>query len=442
MRRRHLPFTAGVILALISGSQPVDAFTNQKSARTTRTSPGNDQHRKRAKQRAAKGNTDVRGSKSGTEVQSPPVADSPGTPVIVSAAPSPTAAQAGVTPLSTSADSRSPSSTIQRNPANPVNPESLVSPENPTVPFDSSKRDRLQAALDAWTRSTDVESMTVAITIGSNDWTGATRRDGGAPPDPDATYRVMSITKTVSAALVLRAVEQGRLSLDNPLPPIEGVSAQVPSGITVRRLLGHRSGLTDYTEALGYRADLPMTPEMAADLSLRAPLVSAPGTATRYVNSNYLLLGLLLQQVYGRGYADLVRSLVAPLGLTHTRVDPPDRPGWAGFSSGGIMSTTSDMAHWGDALFDPGRVVSAESLTLMATTGDLGGGLGLWGVCPCSDNLPGVDRFTAIGHFTAAGGMFRFPQSGLTLVMKAEPAGGDTIARAVSLSKLLLAELA
>ena len=311
------------------------------------------------------------------------------------------------------------------------------------VVFDAARSHRLQAIVDEWTaNAVGVETMTVGLRVGGRTWEAAARHDRDPGPDANDRYRAMSITKTVTAALVFRTIEAGLLDLDAPLPAIDGVSAPVPADITIRRLLAHRSGLSDYTEAPGYQADQPMTPEKAVELSLRAPLVTKPGTATRYVNSNYLLLGLLLQQVRHRSYADLVSDLTRPLGLVDTKVEPPDRPGWAGFSSGGIMSTAGELAVWGEALFTPGRVVSAQSLTSMSTTGDLQGGLGLWGVCPCSDASSGLRRFSAIGHFTAAGGMFHFPGTGITLVMKAEPATGDTVARAVSLHEALVAEFA
>ena len=286
--------------------------------------------------------------------------------------------------------------------------------------FDDVQTRRLQAALEQWTKaSPGVGSMTVAFRKDGRSWVGAARADGAPAPDPAAPYRIMSITKTFTAVLVLRAVAEGHLTLDGPLPPVAGVAATVPAGLTVRRLLGHRSGLVDYAEAPGYQADQPMTPERAVELSFTAPPLAPPGTTTKYTNSNYLLLGLLVQQVERRSYGDLVAGLAASFGLTHTHLDPPDRPGWAGFSSGGIMSDVADIGRWGDALFAPGRVLPAADLTLMATTGELEGGLGLWGVCPCVDGAAGVDRFTAIGHHTAAGGLFRFPHDGVTLVMRA-----------------------
>lgn len=355
--------------------------------------------------------------------------------------PAPPPASTGAAPVAPAVAASVPTPMVV--PAQQGVPPSAV-PELAAAPahIDPARFDRLQAVLDRWTTSASgVESMTVAIRIGGRTWEGSSRQDGGPAPDPQQRYRVMSITKTFTASLVLRAVEAGKLDLDAPLPRIDGVNRPVPAGITIRRLLAHRSGLADYTEAPGYQVDQPMTPERAVELSLAAAPVAPPDTTTRYVNSNYLLLGLLLQQTYHRSFADLVADLTAPIGLPHTLVEPPDRMGWPGFASGGIMSTAGDMALWGEALFTPGRVVSPASLTQMATTGDLEGGLGLWGICPCTDGARGVERFTAIGHFTAAGGMFRFPRSGLTLVMKAEPAAGDTIGRAVTLAQAVMAEL-
>ncbi len=292
---------------------------------------------------------------------------------------------------------------------------------------------RMQSVLDAWARTDPSgESYTVAVRMSGQTWSGSTAANGGLPPDTQQVYRVMSITKTFTAALVFRAVESGRLNLDGPLPPLSVLSRPIPAGLTVRLLLAHQSGFTDYAESPGYRADVELTPAAAVDLSLGAPMAGVGGVA-RYVNTNYLLLGLILEQVNGRPLADQIRELALSIGLTRTRLDPPGRPGWAGFSSGGVMSTVEDTAEWGDDLFTPGRIVSATSLQQMSTTGDVQNGLGLWGVCPCTTDTTGPERFTAIGHHTALGGMFWFPRLGVTLVMLAGKSGGDTKGRAVSM---------
>ena len=296
---------------------------------------------------------------------------------------------------------------------------------------------RLQDALNRWTAAhPEVGAMTVALRTNGHTWSGSSSVTAVEAPDPAATYRILSITKTITAALILRAVEAGRLTLDGPLPTLNGVDAPLPAGLTVRLLLRHQSGFVDYASAPGFRPDEAVTPKRAVELTLRAGLATAPGTTTVYTNSNYLYLGLLLEQVEGRSYADLVTGLVSPLGLTATHVDPPNRLGWAGFSSGGVMSTVSDIALWGDALFNPGRVLTDASLREMASFGDGRTGLGVWGYA--SSSTPGSgQKFSAIGHHTASGGMFVFPADNFVLVMHAEVAGGDTAEGARSLAEQL-----
>ena len=288
-----------------------------------------------------------------------------------------------------------------------------------------------------------ISSSVVAIRIGANTWTSRS-----ADSDVDSKYRTTrefrasSITKTFTAALVLRAVDRGDLRLDDRVASPTGVSVPAPTnGLTVRQLLTHTSGLVDYRAAPGYDPSVPLTVADAVALSLRAPMVGS-GSQVGYANSNYLYLGLLLEQTTGKSYAQLVRELTTEVGLAETRLDEASQPGWVGFSSGGIMSTTSDLAKWGQALFTPGKVLSERALAMMTTVGDSNVGLGAWPACPCSTDAQGVKRYTAIGHHTADGGMFYFPATGMTVVAMFEPTGHDTHARIVSLAAALTTALA
>lgn len=296
---------------------------------------------------------------------------------------------------------------------------------------------RLQSMLDQWTRGrADVSSMNVTVRSGGRSWSGSSANGGASPPDPFVHFRVLSVTKTITAALVLRAVESGRLSLDGPLPAIDGVGVALPAGLTIRHLLSHQSGFVDYSAAPGYVRTEPLTARSAIELTLRAGPASPPGTITSYANSNYLYLGLLLEQVEGRPYSELVASMTGALGLTNTRVEPPDRPGWPAFSSGGVVSTTADVAAWGESLLQGGNVLSAASLAEMRSFNGDRAGLGLWGYCPCS-NVTGEKTFGAIGHHTASGGLFAFEADGFVLVMRSGTDGGDTTERAMSLATAL-----
>jgi CubicO group peptidase (beta-lactamase class C family) len=291
---------------------------------------------------------------------------------------------------------------------------------------------RLQTVLDEWTRRRpDLASMSVAVRRAGQSWSGSSANGGAPAPDPLARFRVLSVTKTITAALVFRAVETGRLSLDAPLPEITGLGVALPPGLTVRHLLAHRSGFVEYSAAPGYRGTEPLSARGAVELTLRAGLASTPGTATAYANSNYLYLGLLLEQVEARTYGDLVAGLVGSLGLANTRVEPADRPGWPAFSSGGVVSTTADIAAWGEALLTPGAVLSAASLAEMKSFDGDRAGLGLWGYCPCPF-VNGSKNFRAVGHHTATGGLFVFEADGLVVVMKSGTDGGDTTERAMS----------
>ena len=316
----------------------------------------------------------------------------------------------------------------------------------PTTPTTSAPlpAEKLQRAFDAWRAQVQpsISSSVVAIRIGAHTWTSRST-DAGVDSKYLTTreFRASSITKTFTAALVLRAVDRGDLRLDDQVASLTGVPVPAPPGLTVRQLLTHTSGLVDYRAAPGYDPSAPLTVADAVTLSLRAPLVGA-GTQISYANSNYLYLGLLLEQITGKSYGQLVRELISEVGLGQTRLDETLQLGWVGFSSGGIMSTTSDLAKWGQALFTPGRVLSERALAMMTTIGDANVGLGAWPACPCSTDAQGVKRYTAIGHHTADGGMFYFPATGMTIVAMFEPTGDDTHGRIVSLATALTAALA
>lgn len=312
-------------------------------------------------------------------------------------------------------------------PASPVTAPTTVPPAI-SVPALSSVL--LQRALDTWRVKADpkITSMVVALRSGDQTWVSKSPENAVNPKyDPTGQFLAASITKTFTAALVLQQVERGTLQLDDPVPALNGLEGSVPAGITVRRLLTHTAGLVDYTAAPGYRADQPITALQAVKLSLAAPLQSGLGSTVRYANSGYLYLGLLLEQVTGHSYADLVAGLARDAGLKSTTLDTSSHLGWIGFSSGGIVSTASDLAVWGQALFTPGKILSAQMVSQMTTLGDMNLGLGVWPACPCSTAPDGTKRYTAIGHNTADGGMFFFPATGMTIVVMFEPEQNDIV---------------
>ena len=258
--------------------------------------------------------------------------------------------------------------------------------------------DRMQAALGA--------GISVAVISSTGTWTGAAGvRDPatGAAVTPATVFAIGSITKTATSALVLRLAEQGRVDLDAPisryLPGDLGVDL---NGATVRQVLGDRSGIGEHTlDPLGNAVmrDPLRRWEPREVLAYAEGPRSAAGSEFRYTNTNYVLLGLLVEQVTGRPFGDVLRQeILDPLRLPAFVYQPDEAPrgelavgltypsypdmtgalrpisggglvpalAWAtaAGSAGGIGADAVSVAQWGRALFD-GQVLSAASLAAM-----------------------------------------------------------------------------
>jgi D-alanyl-D-alanine carboxypeptidase len=144
------------------------------------------------------------------------------------------------------------------------------------------------------------------------------------PAEPTDRFRVASISKTILAITALDLVEDGVLGLDDPVGGqlASGLDVGAPTGgtgaITVRQLLTHRSGFPQY-ENLFFRNEVGSCAD-AARQGLTRPLQSVPGTSFQYSNMNFCALGLLIEQVTGAPYSQVVQEQVlAPLGITAMR---------------------------------------------------------------------------------------------------------------------------
>jgi D-alanyl-D-alanine carboxypeptidase len=221
----------------------------------------------------------------------------------------------------------------------------------------------------------------------------------GAPLRPGARFRVGSITKSFVAAVVLQLVQEGRLTLGQPVGHwLPGLLADGGT-ITVRELLDHTSGLYDYTADPAFtaaeEANQVFRPAQLVAIAESHPPVFAPGSAYGYSNTNYIVAGLLIQAVTHRSLGwELSHRIFGPLGLRHTTfpvaaariagyhadgyavLAPGGRPAdvtalnpsgaWA---AGAIVSTASDVARFYQALLG-GRLLSPRTMTQLETTVD------------------------------------------------------------------------
>ena len=208
------------------------------------------------------------------------------------------------------------------------------------------------------------------------------------PMRADDHVRIASITKTFTATAILQQVDRGRLKLSDKLSRwVKGI----PNGrrITVRELLAMRSGIYDYTSdpaflrAFTTNPLLPFKPaDVVAIIKRHRPLF-APNARTQYADSNYVLLGVILEKVTGRpAESVLTRDIARPLGLRSTsfpmtaRLPGPFSHGYyagdqgegpirdytavnpkVAWTAGGMVSTIDDLRKWGRALAT-GRLLS------------------------------------------------------------------------------------
>ncbi len=147
----------------------------------------------------------------------------------------------------------------------------------------------------------------------------------GEPVAVGDRYRIASISKVITAITALRLVELGLLDLDAPVGPrlagAVGVSnpAVEVGNITLRHLMTHRSGIAQY-EDLMFKREVESCPEAGA-VALSRALERSPGTTFRYSNVNFCLVGLLIENVTGRPYADVAaENVLDPLGISGMRL--------------------------------------------------------------------------------------------------------------------------
>jgi D-alanyl-D-alanine carboxypeptidase len=154
----------------------------------------------------------------------------------------------------------------------------------------------------------------------------------GTPMTPDLHYRIASVTKTFTATAVLQLADKRKLSLDDR---VSKYLRNIPNGdtMTVRNLLAMQSGLYDYAldPAIygAYQRD-PLLPGFTIDTalkSIRSHPATAPGRETHYNNSNYLLLGLVMEKVTGEPAPVTIERLARRSGLPSTTFPvTPDMP--------------------------------------------------------------------------------------------------------------------
>jgi CubicO group peptidase (beta-lactamase class C family) len=202
--------------------------------------------------------------------------------------------------------------------------------------------------------------------------------------DVDTQYPVASSSKWMTAALVMTVVDEGKLSLDEPiskhLPEFRGEAGTT----TLRELLAQTSGEGSLGSLVDIRQDPRITLAESARMIAKRPLEDPPGAVFKYGGPGFQVAGALVEAVTGKRWADLFNERISrPLGMNHTywehlpnRGVPPEQT-LNPLLQGGVVTTASDymcfltmLAQRGD--FGGRRILSAQAVEIMETAQTLG----------------------------------------------------------------------
>ncbi len=213
---------------------------------------------------------------------------------------------------------------------------------------------------------------------------------------PDAKFRLGSITKQFTSALILQLVEQGKIKLDDSILKYYPEGPKTWQPVTIHHLLSHESGIPSYTEIPEFFAKMAgtaRTPVEIIRLTQDKPLKFAPGTKYEYDNTGYIILGYVIEKVTRRKYEDQLRSAILdPLGMKDTGFDhyteilPHRAEGYEyvsgklqrapfldmslPYAAGSLYSTVDDLLKWDQALY--GTAVLSEASKRKMWTPNLG----------------------------------------------------------------------
>ena len=220
---------------------------------------------------------------------------------------------------------------------------------------------------------------------------GMANMEWNIPNDPDTKFRLASITKQFTAALILQLAEQGKIKLDGKLTDyLPDYRKDTGDRITVHQLLNHTSGIPNYTSVPNFFKEDSRDAYTPADFVKKfavGDLEFEPGTKFNYNNSAYSILGAIIEKVTGKSYAQVMQeNIFTPVGMknsgydTHSALIPKRATGYTKtrkgyinadyldmsipYAAGSLYSTAEDLYLWDQALYGD-KILSAKSKELM-----------------------------------------------------------------------------
>ncbi|WP_294672323.1 serine hydrolase [uncultured Fluviicola sp.] len=249
----------------------------------------------------------------------------------------------------------------------------LIAPNSGKAQISAGLDSELQHTLDSMKTVLGAKSLSAAIQVSDGSvWAHAV---GTSSVSEDVTsndaYLIGSVAKTITSACILQLADEGTLNLDDSLYEWLPTMPYIDTTITIRQLLNHTSGLYDVLSHPHHQdsllADMSRiwTPEELIDRFISPPIFQ-PGASWSYCNTNYFLLGMIIQEATGNPfYTELRNRFYDPLGLST-------------FFIPAFETVTAPIAHaWlditGDGILDDAHNFYMSYLSLNSTAGAAGG---------------------------------------------------------------------
>jgi len=263
---------------------------------------------------------------------------------------------------------------------------------------------------------------------------GQANGEAGLPNTPATRFRLASVSKPLTAIAVMQLVAEGKINVGDSICAYLPGCPPAWQPVTVRNLLNHTSGIPNYTDFAVF-ADIEQrrsSVDQLLGLFRDMPLGFTPGSAYQYCNSNYVLLGRIIEQVTGRPYAEhMAARIFGPLGMGDTGYDSGDGAalngtrGYAGvgapaipldtsnlFAAGGLFSTVDDLYKLARAL-DDGTLLPPDVAAQMYAPLYYSYGYG-WKI----EQRFGRRVIYHPGYMSGAATFFaRYPEDGLTVIV-------------------------
>ena len=285
------------------------------------------------------------------------------------------------------------------------------------------------------------------------------------PVKPETLFQSGSVGKQFAATAIMMLVEEGKISLDDSITKYFPDAPASWKPVTVRHLLSHTGGFTDYPANFNFRKDYTETELLQIVESI--PLAFPPGTKWSYSNLGYLTLGVLIHRVTGKFYGDVLQERIFhPLGMETTRIMNeadiiPNRA--AGYrlvkgqlknqdwvsptlnttADGALYFSILDLAKWDAALYTE-KLLKRPSLEQMWTVVKLNDGKPNSGHYGFGWEITSPHGHRLIGHAGAWQGfetqISRYVDDKLTVVVLSNLAGADPGKIAAGVAQIYLSE--